>query len=125
MVIFCALHLTPLPDLGTEKLSVLVIATCYLKVQNVRLCYNRILQNNKVVVKHFFLNSKRVPTCPDSIHSTFIYFFNKFVLDAHDVIGLGLRTQCRNVHKIHSLYACLFNPTMNSDFNNSIVPWLA
>lgn len=94
MIIFCALNLALQPDLGTEKLSVLLTATCYLKVQNVRVCYNGILQNNKMVVKLFFYNNKRVPTCPDSIHSKLIYFFNKFLLDAHDVIGIGLRTRC-------------------------------
>ena len=55
MIIFCALNLALQPDLGTEKLSVLLTATCYLKVQNVRVCYNGILQNNKMVVKLFFL----------------------------------------------------------------------
>lgn len=38
---------------GSATWPVLVTATCYLEVQNVRVCYNEILQNNKGVVNNF------------------------------------------------------------------------
>lgn len=57
-----------------------------------------------MAVKLFFYKCERAHDCPEKYSFNFYFFFNKYLLDAPNVLGIELRTQRSSVYKIQSLY---------------------